>query len=349
MSDKVLDGELLEPDQAAELALRPALAAELAVARSPGAERAQAYRADARSKNTRRTYAAQWRSFCLWCEAKGISSLPAEGNEVAIYLAALADHGRKASTIALALTAISQAHLLQGHPSPRTHRDVIETWKGIRRTLGTAQRGKDPLYGERLLAAVRTLPNDLRGARDRALLLLGFTGAFRRSELVALRVEDLRAVPEGLEVTLTRSKTDQEGQGRKVPIPREASPDVCPVRAVRAWLDRSGITAGPIFRAIDRRDRVSPRALSGSGHYVAILIKRSCAAAGVDPRSVSGHSLRAGLVTAALKAGASTKAVMRVTGHTSGDMVNRYYREKDLFEDPAAGGLLSDAPPRRKS
>ena len=314
-----------------------------------GAERAQSYAADARASNTRRTYASQWKAFTAWCAARALSPLPAAGEAVAIYLAELADTGRKARTIAVALSAISQAHQLAGEPSPRAHRAVKETWKGIRRRLGMAEAGKAPLYGSELLRALDTLPPTLTGLRDRALLLLGYTGAFRRSELVALVIEDLRELAAGLEVTIRRSKTDQEGLGRSVPIPRERVPEVCPVRAVKAWIEAAGLTEGPLFRAIDRHGRLSPRGLAPSGHHVALLVKRVTKAAGLDPMALSGHSLRAGLVTAAALDGRSFPAIKTVTGHKSDAMVAKYIRRAELFQDSAAGGLLSHAalrPPR---
>lgn len=343
MTTDVIEGELLDVAPSAALALRSPSSAELGTALAPGTERAQSYAADARAPNTRRTYASQWNGFCAWCETQGRSSLPASGETVAIYLAHLADKPRKASGIALALTAISQMHEVKGEPNPRGDRRVKETWKGIRRTLGTAQQGKHPLYGQGLLTALEALPPTLAGVRDRAMLLLGYTGAFRRGELVGLVVEDLREVPQGLEVTIRRSKTDQEGKGRTIPIPRERIPEVCPVAAVKAWLDASGLTKGPLFRAIHRCGRVLQRGLAPSGHYVAVLVKRAAVAAGLAPGALSGHSLRSGLVTAALDAGRSFAAVRKVTGHASDAMASRYYRNAELFKDTAAGGLLSKA------
>lgn len=188
-----------------------------------------------------------------------------------------------------------------------------------------------------LRAASGALPASLLGKRDRALLLLGFAGAFRRSELAGLEVRDLAFAEDGLEVTLRRSKTDQEGKGSKKGIPYGSDPKTCPVRAVRAWLEASGIAEGPVFREVTRHGHVEAAPLSGRS--IARVVKRSAEAAGLDPAGFSGHSLRAGLATAAAKAGKSTHAIMRQTGHKSADMVARYVREASLFEDNAAAGI----------
>jgi site-specific recombinase XerD len=304
-------------------------------------ERARDYAGAARAENTRRSYGAQWRRFCAWCAAADACPLPASGAVVAAYLAELADRGLKTASITLALTAVNQAHLVAGAPPPREDAAVRETYKGIRRTLGTAQRGKAPLFGAPLLAALDSLPKGLAGARDRAILLLGFAGAFRRSELAALQVEDLVELPEGFEATIQRSKTDQDGRGRKVPIPREARAEVCPCRAVTAWIKVAGITGGPLLRAVDRWGRVSDRPLSA--HKIALVVKVAAAAAGLDQRHFAGHSLRSGLVTAAVKAGRSYASIKRTTGHTSDTMVQRYFRDAERFVNPAASGLLAGA------
>ena len=302
-------------------------------------DRAEAYAAEARAANTRRAYTVQFKLFAAWCSAAGHVALPASGAVVAAYLASLADRGLKAASISLALTAISQVHTRAGYASPRKEACVAETWRGIRRTLGTAQTGKAPLYGAELLAAVRALPATLAGARDKAILLLGYAGAFRRSELVGLDVEDLRRVPRGLEVTIRRSKTDQEGRGRTIAIPREAAAEACPVRAVEAWLSAAQIMEGPIFRRLDRR---GGGARLGA-HHVARVCKVAALAGGLDPAQVSGHSLRAGLVTAAARDGRSDRSIMRTTGHRSAAMIGRYVRGEGAWEDVAGEGLLSRA------
>ena len=208
---------------------------------------------------------------------------------------------------------------------------------GIRRTHGTAQRRVAPMLPGQLRAVSAALPAGLLGLRDRALLLLGFAGALRRSNLAALAVEDLAFTADGLEVTLRRSKTDQEGAGFKVGVPFGSDPATCPVRAVKAWLEAAQLTAGPLFREVTRHGHVEAAALAGGS--IARIVKRSAEAAGLNSATFSGHSLRAGLATAAAKAGKSTHAIMRQTGHKSADMVARYVREASLFSDNAAAGI----------
>jgi integrase len=208
---------------------------------------------------------------------------------------------------------------------------------GIRRQRGVAPQQKAPLLAGELKDVVAALPHSLLGVRDRSLLLLGFAGAFRRGELVAIAVEDLTWTPEGVKVLLRRSKTDQEGVGRSVGIPRGG--DACPVEALRAWLEASGIAAGPIFREVDRHGRIGAQALTGGS--VARVVKRAAAAAGLDPTELAGHSLRSGLATSAAHAGATERAIMRQTGHRSAEMVRRYIRDAEVLgDDNAARGLL---------
>jgi integrase len=205
---------------------------------------------------------------------------------------------------------------------------------GIRRTKGTAQQGKDPLLTEDVRAIAAALPEGLLGVRDRALLLLGFAGAFRRSELVSLNAEDVTFTGDGLVILLRRSKTDQEGEGRKVGIPYGSHPETCPVRALRVWLDALGITEGPLFRSV-QHGRIQPGRLCDEA--VALMVKRHAKALGKDARRFAGHSLRAGLVTSAAIAGVSERSIMRQTGHRSHAILQRYIRDASLFRENAAG------------
>jgi integrase len=217
------------------------------------------------------------------------------------------------------------------HPKNEIVRSVL---KGIRRTLGTAPNEKAPLIAADIREMVATLPDSLIGKRDRALLLLGFAGAFRRSEPVGLNIEDLAFTEDGMVVLLRRSKTDQEGQGRKVGIPSLPTSDACPVRAVRAWMEASGITAGPLFRPVACGGRLQSARLSNNA--VAEVVKHRLPA-GRDTAKFAGHSLRAGFVTSAADGGASIKAIMRQTGHRSLETVMRYMREASLFKGNALG------------
>jgi len=193
------------------------------------------------------------------------------------------------------------------------------------------------LLAPQLIRAVAVMREDLVGLRDRALLLVGFSGAFRRSELVGLNVEDCEFSDDGLTITLRRSKTDQEAAGRKIGIPRGSSPETCPVRALRAWMDAASIAEGTLFRSVNRHGHVGERL---SAKRVAIVVKQAAAAVSLDETQFAGHSLRAGLVTSAAIAGRSDRSIMNTTGHRSIAMVQRYVRDASLFRDNAASGLL---------
>jgi len=299
---------------------------------------AQEFAAAAKAGNTLRAYQADWRDFREWCEAHQLTPLPAVPETVALYLTDRAAT-LKTSSLTRRLTTINRAHQAAGLPSPAAMQNAVvsEVWKGIKRKKGTAQRGKKPFLTPDLRLIVSELPQDLRGTRDRALLLAGFAGGFRRSELAALRVEDLETTPDGLIVRLGRSKTDQEGQGRAVALPYGSDPSTCPVRTLRDWMDQAGITAGPAFRAIDRFGRVSDKALHADS--VAYLVKRAAGRAGLETMQYAGHSLRAGLATQAAMNGASELAIMKQTGHRSLATVRKYIREGSLFRDNAATKL----------
>ena len=292
----------------------------------------------AKTANTLRAYQADWRDFNEWCEAHQVASLPALPRTVALYLTDRAAT-LKTSSLARRLTTINRAHQAAGQPSPATMQNAIvsEVWKGIKRKKGIAQHGKKPFLTPDLRRMIAELPDDLRGLRDRALLLAGFAGGFRRSELAALRVEDLEITPDGLIVRLRKSKTDQEGQGRPVALPYGSDPQTCPVRGLREWLEQARITIGPVFRAIDRHGLVSDKGLHPDS--VAYLVKRAAARAGLETVEYAGHSLRAGLATQAAMNGASELAIMKQTGHRSLATVRKYIREGSLFRDNAATKL----------
>jgi integrase len=252
---------------------------------------------------------------------------------VASYVAERADTLKPAS-LGLYVAAISQAHQAAGHASPTKDAAVRATMQGVRRAKGTAPAAKAAAVTQDIRAMVDTLPDGPLGVRDRALILLGFAGAFRRSELVALDREDVTISSDGVTILLRRSKTDQEGQGRKVGIPYGSNPSTCPVRALLAWLEASAIESGPLFRGVNRHGRLLPGRLSDRG--VARVVQRQAEAAGLDASRYGGHSLRAGLATSAAAAGASERAIMNQTGHRSLTMVRRYIREGSLFRENAA-------------
>jgi integrase len=290
----------------------------------------------AKAANTVRAYRSDWQHFEAWCKVHRLAPLPAAQGTVALYLSSLAQ-SHKTSTIQRRVSAISQAHQAAGHESPTRALPVRTLLAGIRRSKGTAPATKAPVLTADVRAMLGTLKDGLLGARDRALLLLGFAGGFRRSELVGLDVSDVDFTADGLVVALRRSKTDQEGEGRKVGIPYGSNPDTCPVRSLEAWLQKSGISEGPLFHSVNRHGQ--PRSGRLTDKTVARVVKRTAQAAGLDPAKYSGHSLRAGLATAAAIGGASERAIMNQTGHRSLGMVRRYIRDGSLFRENAAASL----------
>jgi integrase len=291
-----------------------------------------------RAPNTLRAYRSDWRHFTRWCSDHVLAALPARPETVALYLAGMAAGGARAVSIQRRLSSISQAHQAAGHlPSPTQDFLVRQVMRGIRRTLSVAPtRHKAPLGAAELRRLVQATPEGtLAGRRDRALLLVGHLGAFRRSELVALDLEDVEETGAGLGILVRRSKTDQEGEGLRKGIPRRSDPATCPVAALDRWLDGAGIESGPVFRAVNRHDQVGPGRLSDRA--VALVVKRACGRAGLDPARYAGHSLRAGFATAAAEGGAPERAIMRQGGWTSEAMVRRYIRMVDLFQENAAG------------
>lgn len=298
-------------------------------------DRAHEYVQASKSANTRRAYRTDWADFTRWCDEHALPGLPATPETIALYLTYLAEIGRKPSTLARRLAAIAQAHQLAGHASPTRDPLVRSVAAGIRRLHGTAPASKTPTLTADIRAMVEALPDSPLGTRDRALLLLGFAGGFRRSELVALDVDDLQDTEEGLVVTIRRSKTDQEGVGRTIGIPYGSNPITCPVRAVRAWLAVLGSNEGPLFRPLTRHGRLADRRLSDRA--VARVVQRSAAAAGLDPAKYAGHSLRSGLATSAAMAGVSERVIMAQTGHRSLMTLRRYIQVGSRFRENAAG------------
>jgi site-specific recombinase XerD len=301
---------------------------------APYLAEAEKYVRAAKASNTVKAYRSDWRSFASFCSARELAALPATAATVAAY-AAHAAVRLKANTIERHLAAMSQAHQLAGVPNPVEDKLVRTVMAGIRRARGTAQKGKEPLSAELLRKMFSGMPDDLRAARDRALLLVGFAGAFRRSEIVSVRHEDVRFTDEGVVITIPRSKTDPEGEGHTIGIPYGSYPESCPVRALENWLERSNITYGYLFTRVGRwGGEVTGTPISD--HQLAKIIKRLAHAAGLDPSSFSGHSLRSGLATAAAEGGATERSIMDQTRHRSLKQVRKYIRRGSLFRDNAA-------------
>lgn len=284
--------------------------------------------------STLRAYRSDWMHFTRWCESHALTVLPADTQTVELYLTELAEAGYKVSTLSRRISSISVAHQAAGYDSPTRTIQVRTLFRGIRATHGVGQTQKRPLRTDELRRITRALPDTYRGVRDRALLVIGFAGALRRSELVALDVEDVEFTEQGLTVRIRSSKTDQEGEGETIGLPYGSHPETCPVRVLRAWLNMAEIATGPIFRRVRRGDVLCGARITDQ--TVAHVVRRYAATLGYNPADFGGHSLRAGLATAAAEGGAPERAIMAQTQHKSVQVVRRYIRKGTLFTENAA-------------
>lgn len=288
-----------------------------------------------KSESTRKAYRTDWKDFESWCRSKGLNSLPAFPATIAGYLISLSKT-HKAATLERRVISIRQAHSMAGYPLDKNDCCVRETLRGIKNTIGTAQTIKSPIITEDLRAMVQFCEDDLRGKRDRALFLIGFAGAFRRSELVSLKKEDLNFNNNGLEITLRRSKTDQEGKGAIIPIPYGSNPATCPVRSMKSWLEASGISTGHVFREINRHGQINSNGLTGTS--VGLIIKKN---GHIKDKQAeySGHSLRAGFCTQAAINNVSVYASMRQARQKKVESHQKYIRIANMWQDCAATKL----------
>jgi site-specific recombinase XerD len=285
---------------------------------------------------TRTAYRSDFAVFTAWCRARSLVWLPAATDSVAAFLAAQATAGARASTIGRKAAAIRYAHKLAGHEPPTNAESVKAVVRGIRRSIGTAPMRKQPATADLVQQMLTHCPDTVRGRRDAALLALGFSGAFRRSELVALTVSDLVEGGDGYRVTIRHSKTDQEGAGQEIAIPRGCR--IEPVKLVQAWLQAAGISEGFVFRSVAKGGRVLAEPLSG--HSAAAIVKRYAELAGLDASAFAGHSLRAGFLTSAAESGAGVLKMVEVSRHKSIDMLRTYVRRADLFREHAGAAFL---------
>ncbi len=297
-------------------------------------ERARAYAEAARAPATLRAYAADWRAFTAWCTAHGVDALPATPHTVALFLANLP--GRP-STLRRKLAAIAVMHRAAGHDSPTDHGMVRATFAGIRRERGVAPRPKTALLVDELRTALATCGERLIDVRDRALVLVGFAGALRRSELVGLDVDDVGFETAGIVLRLRRSKTNQEGELEEVAVLYGSDPQTCPVRALQAWLATGAIVEGPLFRAVDRAGRIGGGRLTA--RIVGERVKKIGARSGLDPQSYAAHSLRSGFATSAARANKSEAAIMRQGRWKSIPVARRYIRAGSRWHDHAGAGI----------
>jgi site-specific recombinase XerD len=300
---------------------------------------AQEYARGSRAASTWRAYEADWKAFLAWCQSVEQAALPATPTTVAPFLAAQATLGFAPSTLGRRLAAIRLMHVGARLPSPHDAIEVDEVMRGIRRAWKRPPTQKAPAVDDEIKRMVDTVkPQTLKGLRDRALLLLGFAGALRRSELVALNAEHFTARDEGFSVLIASSKADQEGEGQVVAIMRVHNSPYCPVQAVCDWTVAAAISTGAVFRRLHRGDTVGTSRLTAQS--VALVIKELATNVGLDSSRYAGHSLRSGFLTSAARNRASIFKMADQSRHKSLDVLREYVRAEDRFEDHAADKLL---------
>ena len=287
--------------------------------------------------NTVRAYKSDFNDFSLFCSQNGFKSLPSDPRIVSLYLTHLSSKDIKISTLKRRLVSIGVIHKLRGHYLDTKHPLIIENIMGIKRRKGSIQKGKKPLLIIHLKNIINVIDyinkDEINKLRDRSIILIGFSGGFRRNELVSLDFEDLDFVDEGLKVNVKKSKTDQFGEGLVKGIPYFDNEKYCPVVSIQKWIQKSNINSGPLFRKFLKGSSLSDKRLSDQ--TVALLIKEYLKLAGIDNKHYSGHSLRSGFATSAAESGAEERSIMNMTGHKSPEMVRRYIKEANLFKNNA--------------
>ena len=287
--------------------------------------------------NTVRAYKSDFNDFALFCAQNGFKSLPSEPKIVSLYLTYLSTKEVKMSTLKRRIVSIGVIHKLKGHYLDTKHPSIIENIMGIKRRKGSIQKGKKPILISNLKIIIDIIDQqnrkEIKKLRDRSIILIGFSGGFRRNEIVTLDYDDLDFVPEGLKINIRRSKTDQFGEGFVKALPYFDNPQYCPVVSLKRWLTIAKINSGSLFRRFLKGSRLSESRLTDQ--TVALLIKNYLNIAGIDSRNYSGHSLRSGFATSAAEAGAEERSIMEMTGHKSTEMVRRYIKEANLFKNNA--------------
>ena len=289
-----------------------------------------------KANNTLRAYKSDFKDFVVFCSKHGLSSLPTEPKIVSLYLTHLSKNS-KISTLRRRLVSISMVHKLKGHYLDTKHPIIVENLMGIRRVKGSIQKGKKPILINHLKQIINSIneqnSSENKKLRDKALILIGFGGGFRRTELISIDYEDLEFVPEGLKITVRKSKTDQFGEGMIKGLPYFNDKNYCPVINLREWLEISNIKSGPVFRRFSKGSVLTDKRLTDQS--VVLLIKEYLRLAGIENKNFSGHSLRSGFATVAADSGADERSIMAMTGHKTTQMVRRYIREANLFKNNA--------------
>jgi site-specific recombinase XerD len=292
---------------------------------------------NSKANNTLRAYKSDFNDFGLFCAQNGFKSLPSQPKIISLYITHLSTKDAKMSTLKRRLVSIGVIHKLKGHYIDTKHPSIIENIMGIKRRKGSVQKSKKPILIKYLKQIINIIDEqnkeDIKKFRDRSIILIGFSGGFRRNEIVSLDCDDLDFVQEGLKINIKRSKTDQFGEGFTKALPYFDSSQYCPVVSLKKWLEISKITSGPLFRRFVKGSKLSENRLTDQ--TVALLIKEYLNLAGIDSKNYSGHSLRSGFATSAAESGVEERNIMAMTGHKSTEMVRKYIKEANLFKNNA--------------
>jgi len=290
-----------------------------------------------KANNTIRAYRSDFKDFSAFCVKNNFNFLPTDTKIVALYLTYLSSKGAKISTLRRRLVSIGVIHKLKGHYLDTKHPIIIENLMGIKRKIGSFQQGKKPILINQLKSIINVIDNEktkeIKKIRDKTLILIGFGGGFRRTELVSIDYNDVEMVPEGVKIVIRRSKTDQFGEGMAKGLPYFTNQNYCPVLHLKKWLELSNIKTGPIFRRFSKSFKLSENRLTDQS--VALLLKYYLDIAGIENKNYSGHSLRSGFATVSAESGADERSIMAMTGHKTTQMVRRYIKEANLFKNNA--------------
>jgi site-specific recombinase XerD len=290
---------------------------------------------NSKANNTIRAYKSDFSDYSLFCAKNGFKTLPSEPKVVTLYLTHLSSVGMKLSTLKRRLVSIGVIHKLKGHYLDTKHPLIIENIMGIRRRNGSIQKGKKPILINNLKMLINVIDkvnkDEIKKFRDRSIILIGFSGGFRRNEIVSLDYDDLDFVGEGVKINLKKSKTDQFGEGLIKGLPYFDNSTYCPVKSLQKWIEITKINSGPLFRRFNKGSGLSENRLTDQ--TVALLIKKYLKLSGIDSKNYSGHSLRSGFATSAAESGVDERSIMAMTGHKSTEMVRRYIRDANLFKN----------------
>ena len=290
---------------------------------------------NSKANNTIRAYKSDFKDFSVFCTKNGFKFLPSEPKIVSLYLTHLSSKNHKISTLKRRLVSIGVIHRLKGLYLDTKHPSIIENIMGIKRRKGSVQKSKKPLLISDLKQIINVIDHqnndEIKKLRDRSILLIGFSGGFRRNEIVSLDYDDLDFVKEGLKINIKKSKTDQFGEGSFKGLPYFNNNQYCPVLSIKKWIKVANINSGPLFRRFSKSLKLSEKRLTDQ--TVALLIKKYLEIAGIESKNYSGHSLRSGFATSAAESGAEERSIMAMTGHKTTQMVRRYIKEVNLFKN----------------